>query len=930
MAIDDKLNKEIHDASLMTPDPGKAERNLIRFAEQNGKAGRLTPQMLGIAARLFGVSQFLAHYCIANPEELYSALNEIKEEITWESLDLRAREELLFIEDMTQEQMMKALRLFRKKYMLRITLRDLTGAADIRSAMNELTVLADVMISIALEWSLLYNRQKFGPPAGSTISLIALGKLGGEELNYSSDVDLIAVYDNEEGQTEGVLNISGNIYRRISNHEFYCKVMEFFSRLLSAQTGDGVAFRVDLRLRPQGQKGDIALPLKAYRTYYESWGRTWERMALIRARPVAGDADLGRAFIEMIRPFVWKKSMDYTEIDEIRRLKKQIDSKFDEDDIKRGYGGIREVEFFVQTFQILYAADHNALKTSRMSDAIQALKTMKIVPDDELATLGENYLYLRRVEHYLQMKEDLQIHTLPLADKDKDVLARAMGFQEKRGFLADLRLKRMQVKNMYNSLLGTQEDLHAESLNLLEGKLNDHELSGYLSFRGVKDAQKGMAAIKGMTEHMEEFRTMSERSVIRGVLPRMLESALTSEAPDRVLAGLEGLISSYRIRTAHLNAVKAQPELMQGIIKMFTFSPYLSRIFLSNQYYLNILIEEWSILKTLRVIEERLGRAVDGAEDLGLVLAGFRRMEEIRIGILFLLDILKVEDLFRGLSHLAEAVIKAVLNEFECKDLSVIALGKLGGREMTFGSDLDIIFVSGTTEGMTTAEKVLKALTEYTDMGILYSVDTRLRPDGSKGILSRDIDGYRAYYMKSAQNWEIQALLKARPVGGNDRLGRSFIDMAKEVILQRGRDIKKDDISGMRDRIIKELAHESKGIDIKLGPGGVGAIEFYVQLLQLRNAREFPEVLVQNTLSALNRLAKKGAIGLPEKETFYKSYEYYRRLQTFLRLNEEQVFAAGTDVTRLAAKFMGYGSEEEFLGHLGTLRQDVLKAIDKI
>jgi glutamate-ammonia-ligase adenylyltransferase len=930
MAIDDKLHKEIHTASLNTPDPERAERNLVRFAEQVPEDERLTPDLLEAAAGLFSVSQFLAHYCIANPGELYFALDEIKEGITRESLEVKGKEELVFSENMTQEQMMKALRRFRKRCILRITLRDLARETDISSTMEELTVLAEVMISIALEWSLMYNRQKFGAPAESTVSLISLGKLGGEELNYSSDVDLIAVYDNEEGQTEGALNLSGVMSGRISNHEFYCKVVEFFSRLLSAQTEDGVAFRVDLRLRPQGQKGDIALPLKAYRTYYESWGRTWERMALIRARPVAGDADLGTAFLEMIRPFVWKSSMDFTEIEEIRRLKKQIDSTFDEDDIKRGYGGIREAEFFVQTFQILYGGDHDALKTFRMSDAINALKTMKIVPDDELATLGENYLYLRRVEHYLQMKEDLQTHTLPSSDKDNEILARALGFQEKEGFLADLKLKRMQVKNMYNSLLGTQEDVHAESLNLLEGNLNDHELSGYLLFRGVKDAQKGMAAIKGINEHMEEFRTMSERSVIREVLPQMIERALTSEAPDRVLAGLEGLISSYRIRTAHLNAVKAQPELMMGIINIFSFSPYLSRIFLSNQYYLNILIEEWSILKTLRVIEERLGRAVEGAEDLKSVLAGFRRMEEIRIGILFLLDILNVEDLCRGLSHLAEAIIKTVLNEVDCKGLSVIALGTLGGREMTFGSDLDIVFVSETPEAMAAAEKVLKVLTAYTDMGMLYSVDTRLRPDGARGILAKDIEGYRAYYMKNAQNWEIQALLKARPVGGNQGLGRSFINMAKEVILQRGKDIKKTDIAEMRSRIMKELAHESKGMDIKLGPGGIGEIEFYVQLLQLRNAREFPEVLVQNTLTAISRLAKKQVISPSEKNTYYKSYKYFRKIQTYLRLNEEHVIAEGTEVTALASKLMKHKSQKEFLSRLEKVREDVLSAIRDI
>lgn len=930
MAIDKKLQNEIHSASLDTPDPERAERNLVRFAEQDPEDGRLTPQLIGTAARLFGVSQFLAHYCIANPDELYSAIGEINRPLTKEFLKTRAEEEMALIDDMAPEQMKKALRTFRKRYMLRISLRDISAETDIRASMDELTSLADVVIASALDWSLSHIRLKFGPPADSAISLIALGKLGGEELNYSSDVDLIAVYDNDEGRTEGVPNPSGLIYQKITNHEFYCKVMEVFSRLLSAQTEDGVAFRVDLRLRPQGQKGDITLPLRAYRTYYESWGRTWERMALIRARFVAGDAELGSAFLESIRPFVWKKSMDFTEIEEIRSLKKQIDSTYDEDDIKRGYGGIREAEFFVQTFQILYGGDHDSLQTSRMSEAIEALKNIKLVPDDELETLGGNYLYLRRIEHYLQMKEDLQTHRLPTSERETNVLARTLGFKETKGFLADLKLKRMQVKNMYNSLLGTREDLHAESLNLLEGKLNDHELSGYLSFRGVKDAQKGMSALKGIIGHMEEFRTISERSVIREVLPQMIESALTSESPDRVLAGLEGLISTYRIRTAHLNALKAQPELMNGIIKIFALSPYLSRIFLSSQHYLNILIEEWSILKSLKVIEERLGRAVEGADNLESVLAGFRRMEEIRIGILFLLDILTVEDLFRGLSHLAEAIIKTVLARFDCRGLSVIALGKLGGREMTFGSDLDIVFVSETQEAMVTAQKALKVLTAYTDMGILYSVDTRLRPDGARGILAKDIGGYRAYYMKNARNWEIQALLKARPVGGRERIGREFINMAKEVILERGINITKNDITEMRGRIIKELAHESKGMDIKLGPGGVGAIEFYVQLLQLRNAHVFPEILVQNTMTALSRLAKKGVIGQRDKDIFYRAYKYYRRLQTFLRLNEAQVVAAGTEVTGLAAMFMEHGSEDAFMDHLGKLRQDVLKVIDSI
>ena len=920
MAIDEKTYEEIAGASANTPDPERAQRNLLRFVELN--PDKSPSPCFPIAARLFAVSRFLANYCIANPGELFAAIREIRSNITKISLEERAGG--LPGHKMDINHMMKALRLFKKQYLLRITLRDITGETGIQSSMEELTLLAETIISISLKWSLRLNRQRFGKPADSAITLIALGKLGAEELNYSSDVDLIAVYDKEGGRTAGVPGPSGVRTNRISNHEFYCRVVELFGKLLSSQTEDGIAYRVDLRLRPQGQRGEVALPLKAYRTYYESWGRTWERMALIRARPAAGDIGLGKAFMEAIRPFVWRETVDYSEIEEIRGLKKKIDSTFARDDIKRGYGGIREAEFFVQTFQLLYGRANRHLRTHGTLDAIRVLREMKMAPEEDLVTLRGNYLFLRRLEHYLQMKEDLQTHTLPPSDEETEVIARSMGFPSKSDFLASLRLRRMQTKNMYNSLLGTREDVHAEALNLLEGKLSDEELSGYLSFRKVRHAGKCLINMKNIREHMSAFRTMQERSLIREVMPRLLENALTAESPDRALAGLESLLTTYDIKTAHLTAIMELKELMTGITKIFSLSPYLTRIFLSSHYYLDILIEEWSIVKSLGNMEGELRRTTEGSKDFNSELARYRRFEEVRSGMLFLLGILKTEDLFRGLSHLAEAIIKVILQKFGCNELSVIAFGKLGGREMTFGSDIDIVFVSGSPEAMTLAEKIMKVLTSYTDMGLIYSVDTRLRPDGSKGILVKDIDGYRNYYLKNARNWEIQALLKARPVGGNEKLSRSFMNTAKDVILQRGRDIRKDDITAMRTRIIKEVSHETAGMDIKLGSGGIKEIEFYVQFLQLHHTRRFPEILAQNTLTAINRLAKKGLLSPADRDTLCSAYEYYIKLQTFMRLNEEQVIAGDSYITALSAKFMDHNNPEEFLDYLRALRNNVL------
>lgn len=940
MTINQSIQDKISEAAAHTPDPERAQRNLMRLFETDTNTRRLTPY-LSVISQLFAASQFLANYCIAGPEELYNAVRERKKNLTRRLLKERAHKELSPPHGPASERkemkgdatdishMMKALRLFKKRYLLRITLRDITGESSLLTSLDELTFLAEVIISTALRWSLEHNQTRFGEPADSVITIIGLGKLGGEELNYSSDVDLVAVYDNDEGQTAGIPSPSGIVFNKISNHEFYCKVIEFLNKLLSSQTEDGIAYRVDLRLRPQGQKGDIALPLKSYRTYYESWGRTWERMALIRARPVAGDAALGRAFIQAIEPFVWKKTIDYSEIEEIRGLKKKIDTTVERDDIKRGYGGIREVEFFIQTFQLLYAGDNSSLKSYRILNAIQALKWMNLVPGRDLTILWGNYLYLRRIEHYLQMKEDLQTHTLPASAGDLESLSRQMGFTSQNDFLANLRLKRMQTKNMYNSLLGTQDDVHIETLNLLEGKFSDRELTGYLSFRNVKDSETCLVRLKSIREHMGTFQTMQERSLRREVIPRLLENALTAESPDRALAGLESLLTTYDIRTAHLTAIKDQKELMTGIIKIFSLSPYLTRTFLSSHYYLDILIEEWSIFKTLKGMEEKLDRTVQGSENISSRLAQYRKFEEVRLGILFLLRIIKTEDLFRVLSHLAEAIIGVIADRHGCRGLSVIALGKLGGREMTFGSDLDIVFVSETAEAMTAAENIMKALTSYTDMGLLYNVDTRLRPDGSKGILVKNIDGYRNYYLKHAQNWEIQALLRARPAGGDGKLGRSFMTMAKEIILKKGPEIRKKDISDMRERIVKELSHESRGMDIKLGPGGIGEIEFHTQFLQLHHAHESPDLLVQNTLTAVNRLAKRSLLEPSDRDLFLNAYEYLRKLETFLRLNEEQVIARYSEISELSSRFMGHKNEEEFLEQLDMFRREVLAAVNK-
>ncbi|HEC96999.1 MAG TPA: bifunctional [glutamate--ammonia ligase]-adenylyl-L-tyrosine phosphorylase/[glutamate--ammonia-ligase] adenylyltransferase [Nitrospirae bacterium] len=924
MPINEGLHKRIEELSLDTPDPVRAERNTLSLFELT-PAGPFLPYLAYIC-RLFAVSQFLAVYCIANPEELLAALKEIKRPGSKELLSERIRTEVTPDEPEDLNGMMKALRGFKKRYLLRITLRDLAGETGILSSIDELTLLAEAIISLSLQWSLRINCRRFGEPANAAITVIGLGKLGGAELNYSSDVDLIAVYSQRDGQTPGILNPSGVRVNRISNHEFYCRLMELLNRMLSLPTEDGIAYRVDLRLRPQGQKGELILPLDSYQRYYESWGRTWERMVLIRARPVAGDMGLGQKFMEVISPFVWRESLDFSEIEEIRGLKKRIDLTFSRDDIKRGYGGIREIEFFVQTFQLIYGGDNRGLRTHRLFNAIQELRLMKLVPQEDLATLWDNYLYLRRLEHYLQMKEDLQTHALPASGQETEVLARMMGFFSAAEFLADLRLRRMQVKNMYNSLLGTEEDLHAEALTLLEGDLADDELMGYLLFRGIKAPQAGLIHLRKVREQMRTFKTQKERAILRRVVPQFLEKAFNAESPDRVLKGLESFIAVLGEKEAYLTGVAEHKGLIDAVVKLFSLSSYLSRVFLSSNRYLDTLVEGLIIRKTKKQVEAELRRSIRFGKGVLEAIGEYRRAEEIRLGLFFLMDVLTIHDLLRYLSHLADAIIGIILERInDNQGFSIIGLGKLGGRELTFGSDLDIIFLSDIPDGVKAAESVVKTLTTYTDRGMLYNVDVRLRPDGSKGALIKDIAGYRNYYLRSAHPWELQALLRARPVAGDLRAGRAFMEMGREVLMQRGKEVKREDIHAMRQRIVSELSQEAAGMDIKLGPGGIEEIEFHVQFLQLQHVSESPEVAVQNTPVAINRLAKKGILNTEERETLFNAYEYYRRLETFLRLNEEHVIVKDSGIAELAGIFMGHGSKDEFLTHIGGLRSSVLR-----
>jgi glutamate-ammonia-ligase adenylyltransferase len=628
-----------------------------------------------------------------------------------------------------------------------------------------------------------------------------------------------------------------------------------------------------------------------------------------------------------VEPFRWRRPLDYAELEDIRAMKKKIDSTLSKDDIKRGWGGIREAEFFVQTFQLLYGTENRSLRTHRLMNAIQGLRWLGLVPPQELSSLWENYLFLRRVEHLLQMRDDVQTHSLPVDPGELAVLGKHLGFEDEKGFSSELRVRRRQVRTMYNSLLGTAEDVHAEALALLEGDLSAAEASAYLAFRGVGESGEGAEALTGLREHLAAPRSGPERTAARHVLPVMLEEALDTESPVRALRGIERFCTNLGMSEAYLSALSEEANLRKGMLKVFSLSTLLTSLLLSSPRYLNALVEDMPIRKSLRRMEDELGRKVRDVGDVSSALAFYRGAEELRMGMLFLSGILSEDVLARSLSHVADAVVRAAMRKAGARGLSVLGLGKLGGRELTFGSDLDLIFVARDDEGFKAAERVIKLLSSYTPRGVPYRVDARLRPDGTRGVLVNDIDGYRQYYHGAARGWELQALLKARPVGGDEVLSRDFLRMSRGVLGERGRGVRRADISSMRRRIVAELAREDRGMDIKLGPGGLEEIEFHTQWLQLRNAARHPRVLVQHTGTALGRLAACRALSRKRMKTLRETYDAHRRLHAFLRLNDEAVLPPDGPLAELAAAFMGEADAAALVNRVRARRETVLATV---
>ncbi|MFZ5997530.1 MAG: bifunctional [glutamate--ammonia ligase]-adenylyl-L-tyrosine phosphorylase/[glutamate--ammonia-ligase] adenylyltransferase [Nitrospirota bacterium] len=929
------------------PDPERAQRNIEAFLTENPGYAEKLKSALEQSALLFSHSQFLANYCIYHPESLFHALEAMGAPFDYEVLCKELR--LSFQSCSTLAEGMKAVRLFKKEKLLITTLKDILKKAEFQELVLDLSTLADAILEESLTFVDTHLRQRFGVPVDNALAVMGLGKLGAQELNYSSDVDIIFVY-RDEGETSGVPTVQGVTMNRISVFEYYTKLVEEYTKFLSSNTGDGFAYRVDLRLRPQGQRGSLALSLRGYEEYYESWGQIWERAALLRTRTVAGDQTLGNEFLKMVAPFVYRKYLGFDAIDEIRRMKSQVEQIKPvtlSRDIKRGYGGIREIEFFIQIFQLLYGGREPLLRERSTLKSLYMLLQKGFIGHDDYRYLADNYVFLRTLEHRLQQLNDIQTHALPSGDGELAVLARKMGFNDRESFLSVLDARRRMVRTIYDSLLEVKSRGAEKSVVSSEGLLSDifwdmetpaeHLLSGELSKAGIKDTRKAVHYLTKIRNTIHSFQTLRGRRRLEEVIPLFVEAALKSPDPDTALLQLVDFSSLIATNESYLEAITGRGEIIDTLTFVFSHSEYLSKIFMSNPQYIGSLFEGDVRKKRLAQRERELRVLADQYGESAAIRL-FRRLEEIRLGILFLNKDMSVIELMRNLSSDAELVMALLLKGQErgsSAGLGMAGFGKLGGREITFNSDLDLIFISLDEPEEThvrAAEKLLRISTSYTKDGIAYKVDTRLRPEGSKGPLISSMKGLTDYYLNHAQAWELQALLKARPLSGDKYIARRFMEMREAVLVQRGGEVTAGDIRRMRERISRELSKDSVSTgtyDIKLGKGGLEELEFLVQYLQLRHCRTHPRLLVQGTLPALHRLGTARVMGPGDAAQLGEIYLFFRTIETVLRLRNETVLKKESASLRSIAGILDM-SEQDFLGALEAEREWVSAFWNKI
>ena len=821
---------------------------------------------------------------------------------------------------LTREDLQRALRRLRKQTLAALIIRDLAGWANLAEVTQTMTQLAECTLRAALDWVTKDLSSTLGTPRGTggqvqPLHVVGMGKLGGGELNVSSDIDLVFIFP-EDGNTDGA--------RTQSNHEYFARAGRALIALLNEPTADGFVFRVDMRLRPYGDSGPLVASFDMLENYFVTQGREWERYAWIKARVLTGDQ--GDALMAVVRPFVFRRHLDYSAFASMRDLHSQIRREVERHDragnIKLGRGGIREIEFIAQVFQLIRGGHDAALRRQPTLDVLALLAERGLLPASVVEELTQVYVFLRNLEHRLQYLDDQQTHSLPAATEDQQRIAHSMGYTDYDTFASTLSQHRNTVARHFDAIF-TTAPAEQHALTPLWANSADApsaiERLETLGFQRTEDLQSRIARLHESARYRQMPATSQSR--FDRLMPLAIESAAAGDNADLTLERLLDFLEGISRRESYLALLEEYPQARSQLTALMRASPWVAQYLTQHP----ILLDELLDARTLHTPPDWLALAAalsvaandaDGDTERQMdVLRHFKHAQTLRLVAQDLAGDLPLETLSDHLSDLACAVLAETVRlawqgvrqrhrqRNDQPAFAVIGYGKLGGKELGYASDLDLVFLydddapEAAENYARLAQRISTWLTSTTSAGQLYDTDLRLRPDGESGLLVSSLQRFRDYQLTRAWVWEHQALTRARFVAGDTGIGRAFETLRGEV-LRRPRDLQtlRDDIAAMREKMHAAHPNRSGLFDIKHDRGGIVDVEFIVQYLVLGHAHQHAALTGNIGNLALLRLAAQlGLISVAHAEAAREAYRAYRQMQHALRLQGEHYARAAVD-----------------------------------
>lgn len=840
-----------------------------------------------------------------------------------------------------EDELIRKLRQLRQYEMVRIAWRDIAGWASLEEILRDLSLLATASVDAALQKLHVWMCKEHGVPRSEegepqSMIVIAMGKLGAGELNFSSDIDLIFAYP-KEGVTRK--------RRGMSNVEYFTRLGQRLIYVLNENTEDGFVYRVDMRLRPYGDSGPLAPSFDLMEEYYQSQGREWERYALIKAQVIAGDEQAGAELLKLLQPFVYRRYLDYGAFDSLREMKsmisKQVESKGLQDNIKLGPGGIREIEFIGQAFQLIRGGREMQFRARGIVQVLQLLNEFDVLPQHVTDDLIKAYCFLRLTENRLQEYADQQTHELPQDPIDRERLAFSMGCPDWEKFSTTMRKHRKKVQKHFEHILAAphtdkkqNKDALTQELSILwQGGLDEPRAIMLLEQCGFHHAQDTLQLLRGFQESAGRLLGVQGRERMDCLMPLLLAAVGGVRDPDQCLTWVTSMLEAIAGRTAYLSLLVENPVALSQLIKLFAVSPWIANLITNYPMLLDELLDIRKLYRPLdlRFLHDECRRILQLIDTHDLerqmeALRYFKLSHVLRVAaddIAREMPITKVSGYLTGIAEvLLIEILQLVYTHLTSKHgkpgcvrgkqkvkhmgFVVIAYGKLGGNEIGYSSDLDLVFLhdSSAASGLTTGlkpianevffarlgQRIIHMLNTHTPSGILYEVDMRLRPSGASGLLASNLEAFGDYQRTKAWTWEHQALVRARPVAGDIKLATHFNEIRQEILCrERDPDSLRREIREMRERMRKELLSKNlKAFDLKQGVGGITDIEFLVQYGILRWANQYPDLVKFNdNIHLLEGFSRHKLMKSNDAKNLSESYRNYRARIHRLALQEE-------------------------------------------